>query len=262
MTDASLASIAKLKRLKTLELTSHVGTELGRMRFSEEAFESLSSLEELEHLHVCGHLIRPQMLTFPRLKWLDISGPLLEKSLTTRMAACQELEVLTLQFLKVADDALEPFAEHPGLTQLTLRSRDISDAGLSPLKDLPKLSEIRLETHGLTDKSFAQLAELKSLTNLNVSWNKNRFTQDGVKQLAKSPKLETLHLRVIPYSGGIIEVSHYAVIPASRRPFDKSPMLIPQKKPTIPYFDVDLLAETFPNTAVHLEMDDFDPSDK
>lgn len=69
-------------------------------------------------------------------------------------------------------------------------------------------------------------------------------------------------MRVIPYSGGFIEVSHYSVIPASRQPFDKSPMLIPQKKPTIPNFDVDLLAETFPNTAVLLEMDDFDPFDK
>jgi len=262
LTDASLSSIANLNHLKSLELTSHVGTDLGRMRFSEQAFQALSDLQDVEHLHVSGHSIAPEMLTFPRLKRLEISGPLLDKSLTSRMAACRELEFLDLYFLKVTDDALEPFAGHPKLGRLNLRTRDITDAGLSPLKYCPELSEVRLETHGLTDKVFAHLAELKSLTNLNVNWQKNRFTLEGVKQLANLPKLDALRLRIIPFSGGKLSVIQYSIIPASRRLFDKSDPLIPQDKPKLPNFDVNSMAEIFPNTAVHLEMDDFDPFDK
>ena len=42
LTDAAIASITKLKRLKSLSLNSYVGTEDGWMRFSTDALRSLA----------------------------------------------------------------------------------------------------------------------------------------------------------------------------------------------------------------------------
>jgi hypothetical protein len=73
LTDAALASIAKLKRLQLLSLSSYVATEqLGHMRFTEEAIRRLSELEELEELHLVGHAVPADVLVFPRLKTLSL----------------------------------------------------------------------------------------------------------------------------------------------------------------------------------------------
>src|SRR5262249_13447950 len=75
LTDAALGSVAKLKRLRHLDLSSYVGTaSYGWMRFTPEGLRQLASLQDLEVLRLPGHAPRADLFPFPKLTSLSVGA--------------------------------------------------------------------------------------------------------------------------------------------------------------------------------------------
>lgn len=202
LTDAALTTIAKLKQLKSLSLTSYVGTALGRMHFSKSATNQLVGLQELEHLDLCGHDFSPDILNFPHLKSLRINRMQFNDALAVAVANCEELTILDLSCSQVTDSSFQQLSRLRNLAQLNLRAEKISDKAIAHLQSLTSLTNVTLHTAELTDDSLKHLSQIGTLTKLDLNWAMNHFSQHGLEHLTKLPNLETLVLRIIPFSGG------------------------------------------------------------
>ena len=203
LTDAAIASIARLKRLKHLRLSSYVGTERwGFMRFSAESLRQLSVLQELETLALPGQTVPADFfLEFPRLTALDLQGPFVTDATAERIAQRRTLRSLSLSGSQITDDGWKRIATLPELRRLTLHRERITDDGIAHLKALPKLDHLELRTGSLTDEALGHLAEIKSLSRLDL-WGGGStfggggsdFTVAGLQQLKQLPNLRTLWL--------------------------------------------------------------------
>ncbi len=214
LTDAAIASIAKLKRLKHLGLNAYVGSqELGWMRFSKEATKSLAGLQELEHLHLVGQGISSETLQFSRLKSLSL-GIEADDACAARIAECRQLQSLQLVFTSITDDGLKAISGLTELKRLNIDSHIITDTGIGHVKTLPKLDHLSLRASKLTDESLAHIAEIKSLTRLDINGSgrpgfvipgnlpQASFTVSGLLKLKVLPNLRTLWLTNFSSSGG------------------------------------------------------------
>jgi hypothetical protein len=201
LTDSALVSIAKLKRLKHLSLDSYAGTEQGWMRFSKEGTRLLAGLQELEHLHLVGQEISPELLQFARLKSLSLGTGTVDDACAARIAKCRQLQSLALVYTNITDDGLSKIADLPQLSRLNLDSHIVTDNGITHLKGLPKLQHVSLRASRLTDESLRHLAQIKSLTRIDLhgsgepGFNPGKcFTIAGVQRLKALPRLRTLWL--------------------------------------------------------------------
>ncbi len=211
LTDAAIASIATLKRLTHLRLTSYVGTERwGFMRFSSESLRQLSVLRELEILALPGQTVPADfLLEFPRLTALDLQGEFVTDATAERIAQRRTLRSLSVSSSQITDDGWKRIATLPELRRLSLRREAITDVGVGHLKGLTKLEHLEMRTGSLTDEALAHLAEIKSLTRLDL-WGSGStfggggsdFTVIGLQQLKRLPNLRTLWLTNLEDAGG------------------------------------------------------------
>ena len=208
LTDAALTSIAKMKALKHLDLTSYGGTEsYGRMRFTAQGLRQLTELRELESLGLAGHAPEADFFAFPKLTSLSVGG--VDDASASRIAQCRNLQSLDLMYADITDDGMKYLAALQGLRRLNLSSTVITDAGIAHLKDLPQLEQVLLRATKLSDETLKHLAEIKTLTRLDlygsglpgVNLGKN-FTIDGLQQLKGLPKLRTLWLANLQLDDG------------------------------------------------------------
>ncbi|MCI0681104.1 MAG: DUF1559 domain-containing protein [Gemmataceae bacterium] len=212
LTDAAIGSIAKLKRLKHLSLTSYVGsTELGWMKFSRDALRPLAELRDLEHLHVVGQDIAADTLQFPKLLSLSLGGAGVDDACAARIAACRRLQSLELMYTNITDDGLSKFAGLPELKRLDLNSHVVTDAGIEHLKKSPTMRHVSLRASRLTDESLRHLAAIPTLIRLDLHGSGQpgaivgkRFTMAGVERLKALPNLRTLWLSNVHSDGGFL----------------------------------------------------------
>lgn len=212
LTDAALTSIATLKRLKALSLSSYVATaQLGRMRFSAAAIRRLAGLHELEELHLVGHEVPADALVFPRLKSLSLGFESIDDAVAKRIAAFRELTSLDLVYTGITDDGLLKIAELPALKRLNLDSHVVTDAGIGHLKKLSTLEHLSLRAARLSDESLRHLAQIKSLRRVDLYGSGEPgavvgkcFTIEGVQQLKALPNLRTLWLTNFESAGGFL----------------------------------------------------------
>ncbi len=199
LTDAAITSIAKLKRLKHLGLNTYVGSkELGWMRFSKEAIQSLAGLQDLEHLHLVGQGVSSETLQFPRLKSLSL-GVEADDACAARIAECRQLQTLQLVFTSITDDGLKVIAALPELKRLNTDSHVITDTGIGHLKTLPKLDHLSLRVSHLTDASLEHIAKIKSLTRLDLNGSGHPgFVVPGNLPQAKFTVPGLLKLKALP----------------------------------------------------------------
>lgn len=208
LTDAALASVAKLKRLRQLDLSSYVGTaSYGRMRFTPEGLNQLAGLQDLEVLRLPGHAPRADLFPLPKLTSLGVGG--VDDAAATRIARCKDLRSLELQYPDITDDGLKQIATLPGLRHLSLSSGIITDAGMAHLGALPHLEHLELRATGVSDETLRHLADVKTLTRLDLHGSGlpgvnlgRRFTADGLRQLKRLPRLRTLWLTNLQLDGG------------------------------------------------------------
>src|SRR5262249_2971471 len=211
LTDAAIASIAKLKGLKHLSLDSYVGTKNGWMRFSKQATAALATLRDLEHLHLVGQEISPEMLQFPQLKHLSIGGATADDACAERIAQCRQLRSLELVYASVTDDGLRKLADLPELQRVDVNSHVITDAGIEQLARLPALQHISLRASRLTDQTLQHLVGMKDLRRIDLHGsgepgaNLGRcFMIAGVQKLKALPHLRTLWLTNVDAPGGFL----------------------------------------------------------
>ncbi|QEH38571.1 Leucine Rich repeats (2 copies) [Aquisphaera giovannonii] len=207
LTDAALGSIAKLRGLRHLDLSSYVGTaSYGRMRFSPEGLLQLASLRELEVLWLPGQAPAADLFPLPKLTALSLGA--VGDDAAARIAGCRGLRRLELLDSAVTDDGLKSLATLANLRELSLTSRIITDAGMAHLRALPRLEHLDLRATAVGDETLGYLAEIKTLTHLDlngtglpgsgVAW---RFSAQGLRQLKRLPGLRTLRLTNLRVSG-------------------------------------------------------------
>jgi hypothetical protein len=200
LTDMALASVAKLKRLRHLDLSSYVGhVSYGRMRFTPEGLRELASLRDLEVLWLAGHAPSAELFPFPKLTSLSVGG--VDDLTAKRIALCRGLRHLELLYPDITDDSLGPIATLRELRRLSLSSTVITDAGMAHLRALHHLEHVELRASTIGDETLKHLAEIKTLTRLDLNGSGlpgvnlgTRFTAEGLQQLKRLPGLRTLWL--------------------------------------------------------------------
>jgi len=166
LTDAGLASIAKLRNLEVLHL---VGTSM----MTDEGLKALATLPKLRHLR--------------------LSGPFTDKGLAY-LAAAPSLKVMWLETPNATEKGLRELAQIKTLERLTVPWLDrITPRSMVFLQTMPKLKALGV---GDAMNSDAGVAALASLSNLEVLALKGgpALTDNGLKPLAAMPKLRVLEI--------------------------------------------------------------------
>ena len=259
LTEAAVISIVKQKQLKSLALVYNVGTELGHMKFSTSATNQLESLSNLEHLNLSGQDVAPELLRFPHLKSLVVSGTEFDAIMGAILREGHSLSRLELTYRRIADDAFELLSGHPTLSDIRIRSHGMTDIAISHLFRLPNLKRVELWTKGLTDDSLTSLSKIDSLTELQLNWGTNRFTAAGLKSLSSLPKLQTLQLLIIPQTGALGFGLKIPVTPKSGPIRTELPG--PQFDRPLPV-DLSDLSKSLPKTRIDVRHDHFDVGNK
>jgi hypothetical protein len=214
LTDAALASIGKLAGLKHLNLSSYVATQqYGWVRFSADAIRKLAELKNLEQLHLVGHGVPADALTFDRLTSLSLGGNAVDDACAERIASCRQLESLNLSYTGITDAGLARIATLPSLRKLDIDSHLITDDGIAHLKGLQSLEHLSLRASRVSDDSLAHLAEVQSLARIDLHGSGypgaapgELFTTKGLERLKSLPRLRTLMLMNIGSPGGYIDL--------------------------------------------------------
>lgn len=199
LTDAALESIGKLRNLKSLDLTSYVGTvTYGRMYFTEKGTSHLASLKKLEVLRLAGHDVSAKTLRFPKLTSLALGGQGVRDDCAAQLPKMVQLKNLSLSFSSITDDGMKHVASLKNLKRLSLDSAVITDKGLSRITGLP-LTHLELRASEITDTSLSHIAKIKTLARLDISGSGrggarmgNVISALGLEKLKTLPNLQTL----------------------------------------------------------------------
>jgi beta-lactamase regulating signal transducer with metallopeptidase domain len=247
LTDAAIATIARLKGLKSLGLNSYVGTEHGWMRFSADALRALAGLRDLEHLHLVGQAVSPETLNFPRLKSLSLGGANVDDACAERIAECRRLQELELVYTKITDEGLRKIADLPDLRRLNLDSRVVTDAGIKHLRRLQKLQHVSLRASRLTDEALRHLAGIETLTRVDLHGSGEPgvnagtcFTIAGIQRLKALPNLRTLWLTNLEAGGGFLGLKELTQL-------RELTLMMVNIRPE----ELDALEAALPNTRIH-----------
>jgi hypothetical protein len=211
LTDAALASIAKLKHLKRLHLSCYGGSvQLGRMEFNSDGIRQLCGLDELEHLDLTGQTVPADAITWRHLKTLRLGMEGINDAGAARIAQVRGLEVLSLFYTDITDEGLKEIAKLPGMRRLSLDSRFVTDAGIANLSTLTTLESLSLRGTNLTDESLGYVAQLKNLERLDLPNGGlepgQGFSIAGVERLKALPKLQTLWLDNVLHSKDLFKL--------------------------------------------------------
>lgn len=165
ITDAGLAHLAGLTRLRRLDLSNGAITDAGLLHLA-----NLDALEELILSDVAG-----------------VTG-----SGLAAFAGADKLTRLVLDELPgLTDDGLQGVAKMTQLERLYLPPQT-TDAGLAHLVTLQNLCELQLDRSKVTDAGLAHLAKLPNLDDLSL--DHVHLTEAAVPQLAKLRKLRFLSI--------------------------------------------------------------------
>ena len=190
LTDAEMAGIATLQTVNEMEIVATKLTDAG--------LASLARLRNLQVLHLEGTPMMTDeglkaLATLPKLRHLRLSGPFTDKG-WAYLAALPSLKVLWLETPNATEEGLRYLARTGSLERLCLPYLDrISDRGLTYLKSMPKLMALGV---GDAHSADAGVAILASLPNLEVLALKGSpaLSDGALKPLASMPKLRALEI--------------------------------------------------------------------
>lgn len=155
ITDAGLAHLAELVRLRKLDLSTQSISDKGLLNLAK-----LDALEELVLASESAYLSEEMKKSPPGSK---ITG-----SGLAALAGATKLTRLDLRAVSGLTDAgLRGLVEMTQLKSLVLPPQ-ITDAGLAHLVGLTNLIELKLDDTNVTDAGIAQLAKLKSLESVSL----------------------------------------------------------------------------------------------
>ena len=192
LTDASLAELAKLKRLRELDIVNSP--------LSDRGVASLAANKHIVELRLVETLITDvglvDLASIPTLKWLDL-----------RDTAVTDAGVNSLKEsrpgLEVVYDSDGPDLAHlttkfdtvkTGQTAyLSVAGWTIQDRHLWQLEYLRRIESLALNAYHLSDATLARVAGLRELKELDVS--SSLITGRGLRHVMKLPKLRKTDTR-------------------------------------------------------------------
>jgi internalin A len=142
ITDAGVKHLAKLRRLKKLEL-------LRVPELTDAALAHLAGLSELEEI--------------------NLSGASINGSGLVHLAGLRQLKSLVIPDTALDDSGLANLCRLTGLKQLYIGGGAYTDAGLAGLSNLTGLTELGIGSEACTDAGLAKLVGLTNLRTLQIN---------------------------------------------------------------------------------------------
>ncbi|MEN6333658.1 MAG: hypothetical protein ABFE01_05315 [Phycisphaerales bacterium] len=197
LTDDEMAGIATLQSVNEMEIVAPKLTDAG--------LASIAKLRNMQVLHLNGTAMMTDnglkaLATLPRLRHLRLAGPFTDRGVQI-LASMPSLKVLWLESPNVTEESLRYLAQSPSLERLCVPWLDrITDRSMTYLSSMPKLKALGVGNAWSPDAGVATLA---SLTNLEVLALKGgpRLTDQGLLPLPAMPRLRALQI----YNSGITE---------------------------------------------------------
>ncbi len=209
LTDASLASIGKLRNLEELYFVGWSAPA----GFTPKGVACLKNLKNLKKVDFGGAWVGPPGVAYgDEVARLLAEIPSLESIRGIGYLSAEGMKTLgTMQNLKCLHVALKDrFQNYHGptgvsslaglskLEELALTGNQcLSDADLVPLESLGHLRDLLVGFNGVTDCGMTSLGKLRQLEHLTVSTD-NAMTKRGLNELSGLTNLQTLHVSVHP----------------------------------------------------------------
>lgn len=172
ITDAGLARLAALPRLKSLELGDSIPF-VPRTTCSAVTGVGFAALADL-----------------PSLTELRIDLPALSGEGLARLGSLRRLKHLRIKGGAFSDDDLRPLANLTDLESLEIVGTTIDGTGFRHLSGLPKLNSVYLVGPNVADPALPHLARLPSLQSLTLYGT--CVTAPGLDALRSAPRLKQL----------------------------------------------------------------------
>lgn len=212
ITSAALIEVARLKKLRVLELddtdVGDAGLEairvmpaLAELSFKDmrgvgvRGMTALASLRRLDSLHLGFAEIDASLekLAASRtLRQLVLTRATLDDARAASVAKIKTLRVLVLSYTPITDGALAHVASLPNLATLELASTRITDDGVKALGQVRTLIDLDLTDTATGDAALDALLDLPKLTSLVLRGTK--VTDAGAAKLARVKTLKHVEL--------------------------------------------------------------------
>jgi len=209
LTDASLASIAKLKNLEELYFI-RTGS-----RFTPTGVAHLKELKNLKKVDFAqtwissndGDQMIRRLAALPNLESIKGVYNLTDEGMKT-LTAFRNLKCLLVGL----EDSSQGYNGSTGLShlaglgsleELIISSNSLSDADFACLESLDRLKKLDVGIRNLTDRSLASIGKLEQLESLSFSaFGGAGVSKNGLKQLSGLTNLHTLDVKVHPVVTG------------------------------------------------------------
>lgn len=190
LTDEEMAGIATLQTVDEMEIVA--------TRLTDAGLASLAKLRNLQVLYLEGTPMMTDeglraLATLPKLRHLRLSGPFTDQGLAY-LATAPSIKAMWLETLQATEEGLRHLSQIPSLERLTVPWLDlITHRSMVFLRAMPKLKALGV---GDASNSDAGLAALASLSNLEVLALKGSpaLTDNGLIALSALPKLRALEI--------------------------------------------------------------------
>jgi hypothetical protein len=191
LTDAGLASIARLRNLQVLHLE-------GTMMMTDEGLKVLTTLPRLRHLRLSGHFTDrglAYLAAAPAIKTLWLETPRATEEGLQSLAQIRSLERLTVPWLDhITHRSMVFLRAMPRLKALGVGAAAYPDRAVAALASLPNLEVLALKgSPALTDRALPPLAAMPKLRALEI-YN-SRITEQGLASLAACKNLDSIQIR-------------------------------------------------------------------
>jgi hypothetical protein len=190
LTDSEMAGIATLQTVNEMEIVATKLTDAG--------LASIAKMRNLQVLHLDGTPMMTDeglkvLATLPKLRHLRLSGLFTDKGLA-HLAAAPSLKVMWLETPRATEEGLHHLARIQSLERLCVPWLDqITDRSMAHLQSMPKLKALGVGDAWRADAGIAALATLANLEVLALKGGP-ALTDDGLKPLASMPKLRALQV--------------------------------------------------------------------
>ncbi len=148
LTEAGLARLGKLTRLRRLDIEEYHPSEEGEHYLRGSMLNQLNRARGLEELRLfqAGMTDRgmPPLRSMPHLRKLDLWCNRLTGTFLAPIRGSATLQVLELRWNPISDAGLENIGTLTNLRELDLSDTDVDDAGVSHLTALTNLTELGL----------------------------------------------------------------------------------------------------------------------
>jgi hypothetical protein len=190
LTDEEMAGIATLQTVDEMEIAAD--------RLTDAGLASIAKLRNLQVLHLEGTPMMTDeglrgLAALPKLRHLRLSGPFTDRGLAY-LAAAPSIKAMWLETPKATEDGLRELSQIKTLERLTVPWLDlITHRSMVFLRGMPRLKALGV---GDAMNSDAGVASLASLSNLEVLALKGgpALTDNGLIPLSAMPKLRALEI--------------------------------------------------------------------